>query len=49
MERRKASDFPPEVLNLFDGYIHGVLSRHEVLDRAARHCVGGVTAAAMPA
>ena len=47
MERRKASDFPPEVLKLFDGYIHGMLSRREFLDRAARHCVGGVTAAAM--
>ncbi len=47
MERRKASDFPQEVLRLFDGYIHGMLSRREFLDRAARHSVGGVTAAAM--
>ena len=47
MERRKASDFPREVLKLFDGYIHGMLSRREFLDRAARHSVGGVTAAAM--
>ena len=47
MERRKASDFPPEVLKLFDGYIHGVMSRREFLDRAARYAVGGFTAAAM--
>jgi carboxymethylenebutenolidase len=47
MERRKASDFPREVLKLFDGYIHGMLSRREFLDRAARHSVGGFTAAAM--
>ena len=47
MERRKASDFPQEVLKLFDGYIHGMLSRRQFLDRAARHSVGGVTAAAM--
>ena len=47
MERKKASDFPQEVLNLFDGYIHGGISRREFLDRAARYAVGGVTAAAM--
>ena len=23
MERKKASDFPQELLNLFDGYVHG--------------------------
>lgn len=47
MERQKASDFPPEVLKLFDGYIHGMLSRREFLDRAAKFAVGGFTAAAM--
>ena len=47
MERKKASDFPPEVLKLFDGYIHGCISRREFLDRAARYAVGGFTAAAM--
>ena len=47
MERRKASDFPPEVLKLFDGYIHGRINRREFIDRAARYAVGGFTAAAM--
>ena len=47
MERRKASDFPPEVIKLFDGYIHGTITRRDFLDRAARHAVGGFTAAAM--
>jgi carboxymethylenebutenolidase len=47
MERKKASDFPPEVLKLFDGYVHGRLSRREFLDRASRFAVGGFTAAAM--
>jgi carboxymethylenebutenolidase len=47
MERKKASDFPPAVLKLFDGYIHGMISRREFLDRAARYAVGGFTAAAM--
>ena len=27
MERKKASDFPQELLNLFDGYVHGGISR----------------------
>ncbi|HTS23271.1 MAG TPA: dienelactone hydrolase family protein [Casimicrobiaceae bacterium] len=47
MERLKAGDFPPEVLKLFDGYIHGAISRRDFLDRAAKHAVGGFTAAAM--
>ena len=47
MERKKASDFPPEVLKLFDGYIHGGLSRRDFLDRAAKYAVGGFTAVAM--
>ena len=47
MERKKASDFPPEVLKLFDGYIHGGLSRRDFLDRAAKFAIGGFSAAAM--
>ena len=47
MERKKASDFPPEVLKLFDGYVHGAISRRDFLDRAAKFAVGGFTAAAM--
>ena len=46
MERRKAGDFHPEVLRLFDGYVHGI-SRREFLDRAAKFAVGGMSAAAM--
>ena len=47
MERRKASDFPPEVLKLFDGYVHGWLSRRDFLDQAGKYAVGGFSAAAM--
>src|SRR5262249_9933083 len=47
MERKKASDFPPEVLKLFDGYVHGMLTRRDFLDGAAKYAVGGFTAAAM--
>jgi carboxymethylenebutenolidase len=47
MERKKASDFPPEVLKLFDGYVHGMISRRDFLDGSAKFAVGGFTAAAM--
>jgi carboxymethylenebutenolidase len=47
MERKRASDFPPEVLNLFDQYVHGWMSRRDFLDRATKYAVGGFTAAAM--
>jgi len=43
-ERKKASDFPQELLNLLDGYVHGGLSRRQFLDRAQKFAVGGVTA-----
>ena len=47
MQRRTAADFPPEVLRLFDGYVHGQITRREFLDRAARYATAGVTATAM--
>jgi len=47
MKRKKASDFPQELLNLFDGYVHGGISRRQFLDGAQRFAVGGVTAAAL--
>ena len=47
MERRKASDYPQEVLDLFDGYVHGRLTRRDFLDCAGKYAVGGFTAAAM--
>jgi carboxymethylenebutenolidase len=45
--RKTVNDFPPEVLKLFDGYVHGRVTRREFLDRAAKFAVGGVTAAAL--
>jgi carboxymethylenebutenolidase len=47
MERKKASDFPQELLNLFDGYVHGGISRRQFLDRAQKFAVGGVTSMAL--
>ena len=47
MERKQAGDFPPEVMKLFDGYVHGAISRREFLDRAGKFAVGAFGAAAM--
>src|ERR1700679_1181579 len=47
MERKKASDFPQELLNLFDKYVHGGINRRAFLDGAQKFAVGGVTAAAL--
>ena len=40
----RASDFDPEVLRLFDQYVHGGIDRRGFLDRAAKYAVGGTTA-----
>jgi len=44
MERKKASDFDQELLNLFDEYVHGGIDRRGFLDRASKFAVGGLTA-----
>ena len=44
MERKKATDFPQELLDLFDGYVHGATSRRDFIDAAQKFAVGGVTA-----
>lgn len=43
--RKKASDFPKEVLALFDGYVHGHIERRDFLEGAAK-VLGSVGAAA---
>ena len=45
MERKQASDFDQELLNMFDQYVHGDVDRRGFLERAARFAVGGITAA----
>ena len=47
MERKKASDYPQELLNLFDKYVHGDIGRRDFLEGAQKFAVGGVTAAAI--
>jgi carboxymethylenebutenolidase len=45
--RLTANDFAPEVLSLFDKYVHGGIDRRGFLDGAAKFAVGGVTAAGL--
>jgi carboxymethylenebutenolidase len=45
MERKQASDYPQDLLNLFDKYVHGGIDRRGFLVGAAKFAVGGVTAA----
>ena len=47
MERKKATDFPQELLNLFDKYVHGDINRREFLNGAKKFAIGGLTAAAI--
>jgi carboxymethylenebutenolidase len=47
MERKKASDFDQGLLDLFDRYVHGGLSRREFLDRAKAFAASGVSAIAL--
>src|SRR4029079_14141178 len=47
MERKKASDYPQELLDLFHEYQHGAITRRDFLERAQKFAVGGVTALAL--
>jgi carboxymethylenebutenolidase len=47
MERKKASDYPQELLDLFHEYQHGDISRRSFLDQAGRFAIGGLTVAAI--
>ncbi len=46
-QRKKASDFDQRILELYDGYVHGRMSKRAFLDHAAKYTVGGITAAAV--
>ena len=47
MERKKATDFPQELLNMFDQYVHGDINRRQFLEGANKFAIGGLTAAAL--
>lgn len=44
MTRQTAKDFHPEVLKLFDKYVHGLLPRREFLKSAGKFAIGAATA-----
>ncbi len=44
---KKASDYDPEILTLFDGYVHGKITRRQFLDRAAAIATVGASAGAI--
>jgi len=47
MERKVASDYPQELLDLFHEYQHGDIDRRAFLNRAGKFAVGGLTVAAI--
>jgi carboxymethylenebutenolidase len=47
MSRLTARDFAPELLELYDFYAHGRITKREFLDRAGKFAVGGLTAATL--
>lgn len=47
MPPKTAADFQPEVLKLFDAYVHGLISRRDFLKGAARYTAIGLSAEAL--
>ncbi|MGF6423122.1 MULTISPECIES: YghX family hydrolase [Lelliottia] len=47
MTRLTAKDFPQELLDYYDYYAHGKITKREFLNLAARYAAGGVTALAL--
>lgn len=45
IKRKTAKDFPQELLELYDFYAHGKITKRQFLDRAAKYAAVGVTAA----
>ncbi len=43
----KTSDYDPEILKLFDGYVHGKITRRQFIDRAAGIAAVGTSAGAI--
>lgn len=47
MHRKKASDFSPEILALYDGYVHGKMTKRDFLTNAGQYAAAGVSAVAI--
>ena len=41
--RKKASDFDPRILEIFDGYVHGKISKRQFVHQAGQYAAAGVT------
>ena len=44
MQLKTANDFAPEVMKLFDQYVHGAIDRRAFLNGAGKYAVGGMSA-----
>ncbi|MEK7953935.1 dienelactone hydrolase family protein [Luteolibacter soli] len=49
MDRKTAKDFPQELLDLYDEYVHGQVGRRGFMERASKFAIGGVTVASLVA
>lgn len=47
MPRLTAKDFDPKLLELYDFYAHGMITKRQFLDRAAKFAVAGMTASTL--
>ncbi|NDJ56347.1 dienelactone hydrolase family protein [Enterobacteriaceae bacterium 4M9] len=47
MTRLTAKDFPQELLDYYDYYAHGKITKREFLNKAAKYAVGGISALAL--
>lgn len=47
MLRKKATDFHPKILEMYDGYVHGQMTKRDFLAGAGKYAAAGVTAAAL--
>lgn len=43
--RKKASDFDPRILEIFDGYVHGKITKRDFMTQAGKYAAAGVTGA----
>lgn len=46
MKRKTAADFDPRILALFDGYVHGAITKRDFIERAAKFSIGAAGALA---
>jgi len=45
LTRKRATDFHPHILEIFDGYVHGAISKREFIRQAGKFAAAGVTGA----